>query len=139
MAILLIYSIITFNFIFRYFQTIYLNSEISKKYLIHLFLSKLTILNFIYFFIITYILYVTRTEHNVFNCYCFCLCYIAISVIIPLFFYKRICLDRRFFLKIIFNYCIKLFCIFLFACGFLYAFIILSFKQNKNNLKNSDQ
>ncbi|RVD91484.1 hypothetical protein TUBRATIS_20710 [Tubulinosema ratisbonensis] len=131
---LLIYFIITCHFIFRYVQTIYLHSENLKKYLLHSFLSKLTILNFLYLISITYILYITRTEPDVFNYYLFSLCYFAILVIIPILFYKRMCLDKRFFLNILFNYCIKLFCIFLFNCGFLFAFVVLSLEQKETKL-----
>ncbi|RVD93279.1 hypothetical protein TUBRATIS_001980 [Tubulinosema ratisbonensis] len=70
-SVLFIYFIITSHFILQYVQTNSLNSKNIKKYLLHSFLSKLTILNFFYLILITYILYVTRAEPNVFDYYFF--------------------------------------------------------------------
>ncbi|RVD91137.1 hypothetical protein TUBRATIS_24200 [Tubulinosema ratisbonensis] len=133
-TVLVIYFLAFFYILFLYLKTFYLSSENIKKYFIHSLISKITILSFLYLFLLTYVLYLTPLKTFLFNFYFVSLCYLALSFVIPLFFYKKMCLDRRFFLDILFKFYIKLFCVFLFNCGFLFEFIIASVEKNKIRL-----
>ncbi|RVD90818.1 hypothetical protein TUBRATIS_27490 [Tubulinosema ratisbonensis] len=112
------YLIVLFLVLRQYLEIFYQKPENIKLYSIHSFLSKIYFMKFLYLIFITGVLYSLRFDIGLFYIFYISLCYIGITLTIPLFFYKKMCLKKQIFLTVVSRFYIKLYFVFLFNCVF---------------------